>query len=224
MSKDTVSIILPAYNEEATLDATLDGLSGMDAEIIIVDDGSTDRTADIADARHGVTLIKNERNLGKGGSMEKGLLASKGGIVVFLDADLGATASEAAKLIDAVRSGSCDMAIAQFYGGKARRGGFGIVLGTAKIGLKWKTGQEFGSPISGQRAMRRQAALDLCPIPAGFGAEVGLTIRAHSKGYTILEVPTDMKNKATGRDLRGFIHRGRQFVHIIRTLLTEPSK
>jgi glycosyltransferase involved in cell wall biosynthesis len=156
--------------------------------------------------------------------MENGLRHSSGDIIVFLDADLGPTRSEASKLIEAVRNGSCDMAIAQFYGGKARRGGFGIVLGTAKKGLKMKTGQDFSSPISGQRAMRRQVALDLCPIPGGFGAEVGLTIRAHAKGYSILEIPTEMKNKATGRNLRGFIHRGKQFIHIIRTFLSEPSR
>jgi glycosyltransferase involved in cell wall biosynthesis len=224
-SPDTVSIILPAYNEEQTLGATLAAVRSIPGvtEIVVVDDGSLDRTAEIASAA-GAAVLKNERNLGKGGSMERGLRHSSGDIVVFLDADLGASAAEAGKLIQAVREGACDMAIAQFYGGKQRKGGFGIVLGTARAGLKWKTGQEFRSPISGQRAFRRQAALDLCPIPGGFGAEVGLTIRAHRHGYRIHEVPTDMRNKATGRTLKGFIHRGKQFVHILKTFLTEPAR
>jgi glycosyltransferase involved in cell wall biosynthesis len=221
---ETVAIILPAYNEEQSITATLAAIRTIPGitEIVVVDDGSADRTADRA-AAAGAVVLRNEQNLGKGGSMERGLRHSSADIVVFLDADLGASAAEAGKLIEAVRAGDCDMAIAQFYGGKQRKGGFGIVLGTARAGLKWKTGQEFRSPISGQRAFRRQAALDLCPIPGGFGAEVGLTIRAHRHGFRILEVPTDMQNKPTGRTLSGFKHRGKQFLHIIKTFLTERS-
>ena len=215
-----VTVVIPAYNEADVIAATLDGLAGLEAEIIVVDDGSSDGTADLA-RRPGVTVLQNARNLGKGGSMEKGLRAGAGDIVVFLDADLGASSAEAHKLIHAVQHDGCDMSIAQFYGGSGRRGGFGIVLGTAAAGLRWKTGREFRSPISGQRAMRRETALALCPIPSGFGAEVGLSIRAHKKGFSLCEVPTNMTHKPTGRTLRGFIHRGKQLWHIIKILMTE---
>ncbi len=220
-----VSAIIPAYNEEERIADTILGLSGIPeiTEIIVVDDGSTDRTAERATGAK-VKLVSNEKNMGKGGSMERGLRESSGDIVVFLDADLGASSSDAAKIFRPVLEGKCDMAIADFYGGKGRKGGFGIVLGTAALGLKWKTGQDFKSPISGQRAMAREAALALCPIRAGFGAEVGLTIRARSLGLRILEVPVEMTHKATGRTLRGFIHRGKQLAHIIATIIAEPSK
>lgn len=224
-SNKTVSAIIPAYNEEERIADTIAGLSGIAGitEIVVVDDGSCDRTAERA-AGVKVKLLRNEKNMGKGGSMERGLRESSGDVVVFLDADLGTSSADAANLIRPVLDGECDMAIADFYGGKGRKGGFGIVLGTAALGLKVKTGQDFRSPISGQRAMTREAALALCPIRAGFGAEVGLTIRAHALGLRIMEVPVEMTHKATGRTLRGFAHRGKQLAHIVATIITEPSK
>lgn len=225
----TISIIIPAHNEQDRIAATIASLANLPEllEIIVVDDGSTDATAEKATAERAaapkVKLIRNPQNIGKGGSMEKGLRAASGEIVVFLDADLGATSAEAAKLAAPVQQGRCDMAVADFAGGTSRKGGFGIVMGAARRGLKWKTGRDFGSPISGQRAMRRDTALALCPISSGFGAEVGLTIRAHKKGFSILEVPVTMTHKSTGKTPAGFAHRGKQLYHILKVLLTEPG-
>jgi len=220
--KLSVSIIIPAYNEGPRIADTVAGLADFPeiTEIIVVDDCSSDDTSAKAAAPK-VKVLRNERNLGKGGSMERGLRESRGDIVVFLDGDLGRCSAEGMKLVAAVRDGVCDMAIADFYRGENHKGGFGIVLGTARRGLKKRTGKDFSSPISGQRAFRREAALALSPFPVGFGAEVGLTLRAHKKGFRIAEVPVYMTHKTTGKTLKGFIHRGKQLIHIIRTFLSE---
>jgi len=224
INKQSISIIIPAYNEEDRIADTIAGLADFAeiSEIIVVDDCSSDATSARAAVPGGkVKVLRNERNLGKGGSMERGLRESTGGIVVFLDGDLGKCSAEGMKLAAAIREGSCDMAIADFYRGENHKGGFGIVLGAARRGLKRRTGKDFSSPISGQRAFRRETALALCPFPVGFGAEVGLTIRAHKKGFSIAEVPVYMTHKTTGKTLRGFIHRGKQLVHIIKTFASE---
>ncbi|MCL2819182.1 MAG: glycosyltransferase family 2 protein, partial [Actinomycetia bacterium] len=70
------------------------------------------------------------------------------------------------------------------------------------------------APLSGQRALTRECLDTVLPFASGYGAEVVLTIRALQAGFRVLEVPTTMHHAATGRDLAGFIHRGKQFVDV----------
>src|SRR6185437_13513855 len=114
------SIVIPAYNERARIIATLDSVvscvrrNGWDAEIIVVNDGSTDETADLVRdfARQApeVQLMENPSNRGKGYSVRNGLVHAQGEIVMFTDADLSAPIEEADRLFDAIRSGA-DIAI-----------------------------------------------------------------------------------------------------------------
>jgi hypothetical protein len=99
-----------------------------------------------------------------------------------------------------------------------KKAGFGLVRGLARAGIKFFTGRLVEAPLSGQRAMHRGVFLDLLPLAAGYGMEVDLTVRACHKGYRIKEVPVFMAHRETGRDITGFMHRGRQFCHVARTL------
>ena len=120
-----LSIVVPAYNEEARLDRTLSRVHeyfGRDPrvantlEIIVVDDGSTDGTVRIAQewartAPHGgFRLLLNERNRGKGYSVRRGMLEARGRIALFTDADLSAPIEESEKLLAAIAAGH-DIAI-----------------------------------------------------------------------------------------------------------------
>jgi glycosyltransferase involved in cell wall biosynthesis len=114
------SIVIPAYNESARIGATLQEVvhcvreRGWDAEVIVVNDGSTDDTSrlvlDFALTAPEVRLIENPGNRGKGYSVRNGLLQARGEIVMFTDADLSAPIAEAERLFAAIRSGA-DIAI-----------------------------------------------------------------------------------------------------------------
>ncbi|MFQ5723763.1 MAG: dolichyl-phosphate beta-glucosyltransferase [Terriglobia bacterium] len=116
----SLSLILPAYNEEARLARTLDTLLASArvgkgaSEILVVDDGSTDGTATIARAyaeRHpSIRLLRHENNRGKGYSVRRGFREARGEVVLFTDVDMSIPFSEADKLLRALRHGA-DVAI-----------------------------------------------------------------------------------------------------------------
>jgi dolichyl-phosphate beta-glucosyltransferase len=114
------TIVIPAYNEQSRIVPTLDAvvtcvrLHGWDAEVIVVNDGSTDNTADLVRrfARNApeVRLMENPSNRGKGYSVRSGLLHAQGEVVMFTDADLSSPMEEAERLFNAIAQGA-DIAI-----------------------------------------------------------------------------------------------------------------
>ena len=120
-SHPALSIIIPSYNEELRLPASL-GLiadyinkSGRDTEVLVVDDGSTDQTAAVAEnfrARiRRFRIVPNGENRGKGYSVRHGMTEARGDIVLFTDADLSAPIEEADKLLAAIETETYDVAI-----------------------------------------------------------------------------------------------------------------
>jgi dolichyl-phosphate beta-glucosyltransferase len=121
MTTPDLSIIIPAYNEEALIASTLDGLQTYlsarpeQFEIIVVDDGSQDKTAASIQTwqnRYGtdLRLLVNQRNMGKGFSIRRGVLESRGRYLIFIDADLPYELDAIDDFLKALRSG-CDLAI-----------------------------------------------------------------------------------------------------------------
>jgi len=110
----SVSIIIPAYNEEAAIQNTLLRVinyfsqKGFDFEVLVVDDGSVDRTRELVKekmAEYGmVRLLSNEKNRGKGFSVRRGALQAEKGWILFMDADLSTTPEEFEKFLDAMKS------------------------------------------------------------------------------------------------------------------------
>ncbi len=212
-----VSIIIPAYNEQYYLPITLETLSKHRFwhEIIVVDDGSTDQTAQIA-LPVGVKMVKHNKNYGKGQAIATGVKKCVGDYLLFLDADLGDTASWAERLIEPIAKGNADMVIARFLQSN-KTGGFGIVKQFAKIGIKRLTGKELSEPLSGQRCLRKELTYKIKEYNVGFGFEVALTLDVLRAGYTISEVELPFRHRELGRTWRGFYHRGREMWHILRT-------
>jgi len=216
----TVIVLIPAYQEAERITATVTSARALPSvtHVLVVDDGSTDGTAELAEGA-GAEVLRMPQNGGKGAAMRAGLAACPGAdddIFLLLDADLGETAAQADRLLSPVLNGEADLTIARFP--RAGKAGFGLVKGLARVGTWVLSRNWLQAPISGQRACRRWV-LQAAPIADGYGAEVAMNIAAGDAGARIAEVPVEMTHAATGRNLAGFKHRGKQFTHIFGALM-----
>jgi hypothetical protein len=217
--KPAVTVVIPAYNEEATIARTLAGawaLPGVN-RVIVVDDGSTDKTAKTA-AAAGAKVIKTGTNRGKGAALKMGVQAVQGGVLLILDADLGETAGEGEKILAPVLAGEADLCIGRFPAPR-KKAGCGFVRALAAAGITLLTGLKITAPLSGQRALspRAQAALGNRFAP-GFGLETGMIIDLARKKMVIKEVPVEMTHRETGWDLKSCLHRARQFWDVLQAV------
>ena len=213
-------MIVATRNEADTVGSTLAALHDAlpVATMWVADDASTDGTAEVALAA-GAQLVTRRRPHGKGANVTAAAEAALGApsppeLVLLCDADLGPTAGELAKLVAAVESGRCEVAIAAFR--ERAGGGFGLAVGFARRAIERRSGYRARAPLSGQRAMRAEALRELLPLAGGFGMETGMTIDAVRRGYRVLEVDLELGHRATGRTLGGFLHRGRQLIDAAR--------
>ncbi|HEV7460651.1 MAG TPA: glycosyltransferase [Solirubrobacteraceae bacterium] len=210
-----LAVIVTAFNEADRLPATLaaveDAFPG--ARVVVADDGSGDATQHVA-LQHGAELVRAPVTIGKGGvaTLAAERLLDGGeppGIVVLCDGDLGDSARELPRLVAALDAGDgADLAIAAF----ARRvgGGVGAALGFSRWATRALGGVELRAPISGQRAVRGGVLPALLPFAPRFGMETAMNIDAARAGFRITEVELDLEHRATGKTLRGFLHRARQ--------------
>ena len=211
-----VSVVIPASNEASTVGDTVRAIAAAlrpiagGHEIRVVDDGSTDGTATEAEAA-GADVHPLPRNRGKGEALRAGLDRARGGVLLLLDADLGASAGEAARLLEPVLAGAADMTVAVFPKRSGGGGGFGLVLRLARWGLRRAGASPMQAPLSGQRALTREAWARIGRLDTRFGIEMGLNLDAARLGLRVREVPVEMTHRVTGRDWAGFLHRGRQF-------------
>jgi glycosyltransferase involved in cell wall biosynthesis len=213
-----ILVVIAARDEADRLGATLDALRATfpGARVLVADDGSRDATAAVA-AGGGAEVVSAPRPLGKGGAATLAAQRLLGrvrddpagpAIVLLCDGDLGESAARLVPLVDAVRSGALDLAVASF----ARRlgGGFGLAVGYAHGAVRRLSGLDLQAPISGQRAMRGEVLPAVLPFAPRFGMEIGMTVDAARAGFRVGEVELDLEHRATGRTWGGFLHRARQ--------------
>ncbi len=225
MSKN-ITVILPAKDEADRIGATIEAIksSKFVNRIIVIDDGSTDQTFQIAEAL-GVEAYRLAKNFGKGYAVNYAISKSinDSDIIVMLDSDLGSSAREIDKLILPVLNNEADVSIARFPKAQ-RKGGFGLVKNLARYGVLLHTGQMIYTSLSGQRAFKSDVLQSLGSFPLDYGIEISMTIDILKKGYRIKEVDVHMTHRETGRDMVGFLHRGKQFYQILRVLLKKAGK
>jgi len=208
----TLSIVIPAYNEERRLPATLDVVFNWldaspygDAEVLVVDDGSTDATAAVVESRAAteprLRLVQNAGNRGKGFAIRHGMLQAKGDWILFSDADLSAPIDELPKLLAAAQEQGAAIAI----GSRA--------LDRSLIGVhqsQWRemsgilfnrimrviTGLPFSDTQCGFKLFRRDAARRVFPLQRldGFSFDVEDLFVAHTLGIPTIEVPVRWNN------------------------------
>jgi len=220
-------VIVAARNEADRIGATVGALCEAlpEAALWVADDASEDGTAEAAMAA-GAQVVSRGRPHGKGANVtaaaEAALSAAPApDLVLLCDGDLGASAAELVPLVEAVRGGECDLAVAAF----SRRvgGGFGVALGFARWAIRRRCGLETTAPISGQRALRVEALRAALPFAHGYGMEIGMTIDAVRAGFRLHEYELDLSHRATGRSLAGFVHRARQLADFTRVYLARAG-
>jgi glycosyltransferase involved in cell wall biosynthesis len=220
MDTDTL-ILVTAHNEADRLGDTLRALAGAfpGAPVWVADDGSSDGTSQIARAA-GATVVRGERTVGKGAAAtlaaRRALEFLKPGseaVALLCDGDLAESAGLLVALVEEVRRGDADLAVAAFA--RRRGGGLGVAVGFARWAISRRCGLRLRAPISGQRALRARVLEDVLPFADGFGMEIGMTIDAVRAGYRVREVELDLNHRATGRTLQGFVHRGRQVLDFV---------
>lgn len=215
-----ITVLIPAYNEEDLIAETVKAAMKVPhvRQLIVVDDGSQDKTVQKA-KEAGAQVISLGSNYGKGEALNRGIPYINQPVVALLDGDLGESAAQLELLAGPVLDNNADMTIATFPPVK-KAGGFGLVKGLARSGIYLRTGLRLEAPLSGQRVMLREVLEVVTPFASGYGVEVAMTIKAARCGFRIQEVPTTMRHRVTGRDLSGFMHRGRQFKDVLLALLS----
>lgn len=205
-----LSVVVPVYNGVAFIGATVRALVAFlaaqprPAELIVVDDGSTDATADAVRAAAGATavrvrLLRSARNQGKGAAVAHGVRAATGDRVVFLDADLAYPPAEIATIVDAL-DGGADVAVASRVHRESRyviRPSFFRYLYTRHVAgrlFNWLVRLVLLPGLSDTQAGLKgftagaARALFAAPLPHGFSFDLGLLFRARQLGLAIREV------------------------------------
>jgi len=199
--------VIPAYNEETTIGAVIDVVKRVPqvTQVIVVSDGSTDRTAHVA-RQMGAKVIDLKTNIGKGGAMKRGIDSTAAGVVVFLDADLvGLTERHVEALIEPVATDQAEMSVGLFEGGR----------------VATDLAQAVAPFLSGQRAVRRSLLDEIEDMDiARFGVEVALTRLVRAKSYRVENVVLSglthrMKEEKLGF-ARGIVARLKMYWEIVR--------
>lgn len=206
-----VAAIVPAFNEDKTIDKVLNVLVRVPQvqEVIVVNDGSTDKTSQVARTVPGVKVIDLPKNKGKGFAMVEGARNTTADVLVFIDADLvGLTPDHVLRLVEPVLSGEADMTVGVFTKGR----------------LATDLAQRITPFLSGQRAMVRSIIDNAANLEtAGYGAEVAISryVERHKlveKEVALPDVTQVMKEEKRGPIL-GVAHRLRMYWEILRSIL-----
>ncbi len=210
--------LVPAKDRADSVGETVAALRALPEvdTVVVIDDGSRDGTAALA-ARHGASVVRLERNVGKGGAVAAGIGAAPDAAVYLLvDADVRGTSALVRALLAPVLAGEADLTIGVLPSAGGR-GGFGTVRELARRGIARGCGMQSRAPLSGQRAVRGDLLRSL-RLADRFGLEVAMTIDAVRSGARLLEIDVAMEHRHTGRRLAGFRHRAGQGVDICRAL------
>jgi glycosyltransferase involved in cell wall biosynthesis len=227
----TYSIVIPAYNERERIGSTLEKVlayvhsKGWDAEVIVVNDGSRDNTADIVQSfaakDPALHLIENPGNHGKGYSVRNGMLHARGRIVLFSDADLSSPIEESVKLFAALEAGA-DIAIGsrwlkaelQTQRQPLHRQLFGRIF---NLLLRITLGLQFADTQCGFKAFKRAASQAIFPWQKierwGFDPEI--LFLAHKFGFKVAEVPVAWGHSGGAR-INPLIDGARMFQEMLR--------
>lgn len=223
-SEALLSVVIPAYNEEDGIAAIVERVLavkpalaeiGLGLELLVVDDGSSDRTAEIVQHYEDVGLLQHKPNKGYGAAIKTGFCAGKGEFLAFLDAD-GTYPPES--LPDLCREAlqGADVVV-----GSRRSGAESHMPFVRKLGnFLWAnlvtllSGQRVVDPASGMRVVRREALARLYPLPDGLNFTPVMSTRTVHEGLKLVEIPMPYEERS-GRSKLSVVEDGLRFLRTI---------
>jgi glycosyltransferase involved in cell wall biosynthesis len=194
------SVIIPAYNEEKVIGLVLDSIP-RGYEIIVVNDGSTDETKQIAEKHPKVKVVSHSQKKGKGAALKTGIENSTGDILVFIDGDNQFDSKEIPRLINLIQEGEADLVLGVRDFSTiplARR----ITNELARFAIWLITNQKFKDPLIGFRAVSRKSIQQTELRRNDFGIDTEMLIKAKKIGCIIEEIPITV-NYNTGKSYFG---------------------
>lgn len=204
-----VAVVIPAYNEAENIGSVLAAIQKLPEvhDLIVVSDGSTDQTAEVARA-YGATVVECPVNQGKGAAMRAGWeCASEADVILFLDADLvGLSRSHIQALLNPILTGEAEATVGVFEGGR----------------VSTDLAQALAPFLSGQRALRRPLLNRVALDDTGFGVEMALNRALKRMGVTVREVVLQdlsqvLKEEKLGL-AKGFAARMKMYWEILREI------
>lgn len=203
-----VTVLIPAYNEGNTIESIINTLKNIEfiKEVLVVNDGSTDNTAELA-VNAGARVINLPENLGKGAALQRGLKEISSRIIIMLDADLiGLNKVHIINLLEPVSRGEADMTVGVFNHGR------GIT----------DLAQFFSPNLSGQRAVKTEMISDIKGLTeVGYGVEIAINRHVKKKGrvkYVDLPDLTHIMKEEKRGIIRGVIDRSKMYWDIFKVL------
>ena len=192
-----VSIAVPAFNEAPALAKVLTGLQAAcsDAEVIVINDGSTDDTGAIAKA-HADRVITHKRNLGYGASWKTALRHASREIIVFFDGDDQFDPVDVARAVATMRETDADMVVGQrgadSHGSRRRKPGKAII----RMVASYLSGERINDPNCGLRCVKRKLLLGYADLlPDGFSASTTSLILMLKRGYLVEYLPLTVRKR-----------------------------
>lgn len=219
-------MVIPALNEETGITSIIDRVLGVrssldragvnDLELIVVDDGSVDRTAEIVAAYSDVRLVRHPVNRGYGAALKSGFNAASGELLGFLDADGTYPPEYLPQLCKAILDGKADVAV-----GSRRSGASSEMPAVRRLGnFIWSNlltiiaGERVYDPASGMRVFRREALEQIYPLPDGLNFTPVMSTRTAHEQLRVAELPIPYKERV-GRSKLNVVRDGMRFLQTI---------
>jgi glycosyltransferase involved in cell wall biosynthesis len=199
-----VSIVIPCFNEEKTVEETVNGLlklkSALDLEIIAVDDGSSDDTYRKLTGLQGIGLLRHDQNKGKGAAVMTGAGAATGEVIVIQDADMEYDPKEIPALVDPILRKECDIVYGSRFKGTISGMTFSHYFGNRLLSYFTSLLCSAGvtDMMTGHKAFRATVFKGLDLKSHGFDFELEVTVKALRKGYSIHEIPIAYSKRQFG--------------------------
>lgn len=202
----TISVIVPAFNEEKTIEEvlikthlTLESLQ-FPYEVIVVDDGSTDRTREIA-SKYKATVLSNGKNRGKGYALKRGFQNAQGDIIITIDADGSHSPEDIKTLLTPILNGADVVLGSRFKDGNGKNSTKKLHLfgnGMINLLIRILTKKHITDSQSGFRAYKRKILKEIQMSSEGYEVETELTVKTLKNGNILYEVPISSRKRKNG--------------------------